>query len=476
VPRIDRHTQVVGWLSFGLIGLWFALAKTVAPVHELTTTAWNALIGWQGSLRMDVTDLLTLPALLIGGWVWQRASDAPVNLRPVGYAALALGLVTTLASDSPPSYVDEGITEICTHEGRYVVFDPVGFHSYDVYISKNGSTWDYLARTDPVYSPPEGTYEDLYPEASLYEGDADATMIHEQAACSGVSDETVLSLNEDSMQIRWIPNERIEVSTDGGETWDVDYTLPHISSDIRDFYHRMKGNAMYHMVEIPSVPVSAVYDDASGNVIFAMGWNGVLVRESRGGVYSWQSIGEDYYVHDLSLREAPEPLLFHGFLLLTIPALVLTTTAAIVRRAGILRRIWLIVGWIGFVVLSLIVPTGSEYWYAVPGLIALPLLLVVALPLTLSALWDAVRNYRGIWQPVLITSLLAIPAYLLPYLMWVTGRTPNYITSGVFALLLMGGVLAGCYQHYAPHLPTPETLDSRKKTKRKPDADETVTE
>jgi hypothetical protein len=193
-------------------------------------------------------------------------------------------------------------------------------------------------------------------------------------------------------------------------------------------------------------------------------------------MYSWQSVGDDYYLHDLTLEEAPEPLFFHQFLVLTIPALVLTTIAAIVRRAGLFRRIWLIVGWMGFAVLSLIIPTGEDYWFTVSGLIALPLLVLVALPLTIAALWDAVRHYRGIWQPVLITSLLAIPAYLLPYLMWATGRTPNYITSGVFALLLLAGVLAGCYQHYAPHLPTPETLDSRKKAKRRPEPDDTVTE
>src|SRR5687768_9620553 len=59
-PRLKQHERLVGLVSFTCIGLWFALAKTVTPIHELTVNAWEAIIGWQGTQRMDATDLLML--------------------------------------------------------------------------------------------------------------------------------------------------------------------------------------------------------------------------------------------------------------------------------------------------------------------------------------------------------------------------------------------------------------------------------
>ena len=105
IPRRVRHyDSIVGMVAFGFIGLWFALAKTIPAVYGFTKTAWESLVGWEGTLRLDPTDLLTLPALLVGWWIWRRADDSPVSLRPLAYVALALGLVATLASAGPVSY------------------------------------------------------------------------------------------------------------------------------------------------------------------------------------------------------------------------------------------------------------------------------------------------------------------------------------------------------------------------------------
>ena len=115
VPRrLPHHERVVCFLSIGVIGLWFALAKTVSPVHQLTLDVWESIIGWQGSLRIDATDLLTLPALLLSWWIWNTVDRQAVSLRPIAYVGFALGIVTTLASDQPLYYwSDSGITRIC---------------------------------------------------------------------------------------------------------------------------------------------------------------------------------------------------------------------------------------------------------------------------------------------------------------------------------------------------------------------------
>src|SRR5260221_2956816 len=72
VPRrVTDHQRVVGLLSLLIIGSWFALAKTIPFVHILTTSTWEGIIGWKGSQRLDPSDLLTLPALLLSWTIWQ---------------------------------------------------------------------------------------------------------------------------------------------------------------------------------------------------------------------------------------------------------------------------------------------------------------------------------------------------------------------------------------------------------------------
>lgn len=120
--RLKRHEQIVGVLSFAAIGLWFALAKTVTPVHELTVNAWEAIIGWQGTQRMDATDLLTLPALFIGWWIFWRADNRPLSFRPIAPVLFALGIMATLASDGPIyQYTDSGVTSICQMGSQLVI-------------------------------------------------------------------------------------------------------------------------------------------------------------------------------------------------------------------------------------------------------------------------------------------------------------------------------------------------------------------
>src|SRR6202011_4703354 len=91
--RLERQTALVGRLSILVIGIWFATAKTIPAVHTLTTTAWEAIIGWHGTQRLDPTDLITLPALLVSWYIWKRAAHRPIRYAQYGWALLALGIV-----------------------------------------------------------------------------------------------------------------------------------------------------------------------------------------------------------------------------------------------------------------------------------------------------------------------------------------------------------------------------------------------
>ncbi|MEO1287507.1 MAG: hypothetical protein AAFV93_07040, partial [Chloroflexota bacterium] len=121
IPHKHKHqTKLVGWLSIGFIGIWFATAKTILVIHWLTTETLALLVGYHGTLRMDVTDLLTLPALLISAYIWLNAREDSLNTKPIGYALFGLAMLGTLASDMP--YFDNrAIEEICELEDAHLL-------------------------------------------------------------------------------------------------------------------------------------------------------------------------------------------------------------------------------------------------------------------------------------------------------------------------------------------------------------------
>ena len=64
-----RREKFVGYAAIIGVGLIFGLAKTVPAFHALTIDVLEFLTGWPNVLRMDPTDLLALPALLIAWWI-----------------------------------------------------------------------------------------------------------------------------------------------------------------------------------------------------------------------------------------------------------------------------------------------------------------------------------------------------------------------------------------------------------------------
>ena len=101
----QNQEKIVGMLSFGFIGVWFATAKTMPVIHQMTTNTVEWIVGWEGTLRIDPTDLITLPALLVGWWVWSNADNGTLNMRPVAWVIFGLGIMGTLASQGGPQYI-----------------------------------------------------------------------------------------------------------------------------------------------------------------------------------------------------------------------------------------------------------------------------------------------------------------------------------------------------------------------------------
>jgi hypothetical protein len=444
--RIRNHEQVVGLVSFGLIGLWFGLAKTVPLVHELTTSAWESIIGWEGSLRMDASDLLTLPALLIGWWLWQRAKGQALSLRPLATVVFALGIVATLAT-SPPRYrwSDSGILKLC-QEGSSILTPT----DTEPRLEKNPSTNLYTVEIprSNVFRSSDGGLTWTHQVEENFETDG--------MRCSNQEVNTTVDPNDDAIQYRWKSGGPIERSNDGGQTWVVDYPLVEMQQDVRRYYnHTSYSGNIYYQRHFFVGPMSGLVDQTTGNLVLAMSWDGVLVRTASDGQWHWVSVGDQYKLVDIQrFEKIGNILFFEAWLSGAMVFLVVTTATAYMRQHSIDwgRVGFLIIGWVSWIVLTaIILPQSMAEDNYLPmrgafrvGLLGLPLLVFLAIPLSIGSVWDIARNFRPVALPIVLVAVGVAALYLLPFIPWTQGTIPRYNTALRFALFLAGaGLVAG---------------------------------
>lgn len=458
--RWKRQETYVGSLSITVIGLWFALAKTVPLVHEWTTVTWNNLIGWQGSLRLDTTDLLTLPALLLSAWVWWRVGGERTprpkgrlhtwaslprdpKWKPLAYVAFGLGIVATLASSPAEYYPNSGVTVICQDGDKLVI--PI-------------DTWpkSELDRTSNSLTNP--IYIEI-PQTTLFTSEDGGWTWSETLVsnyqhpeiCSDTAINQIADPNNPNVRYRWQPGGPVERSSDGGATWLTEKLIPEVWQDVRRHYNRPSEDHPAH-IYVPG-PVSGLIDRATGNLVLAMSWDGVLVR-TISGEWLWRKVSDEYYRADIVVSQRMGGILFYELWLAGALGFLIICSAAIYLRSGWAwdgRLLWLLMGWIAWLLLTVLRLTEVIPFWNLDGdgwsiaLSSLGSLVFLAIPQIILALWDLLRNFRRYILPVVGMGLLAAGLFLLPFILWARGTIPPYTTAWVFALLLAGCAVAAAY-------------------------------
>ncbi|MEQ8677763.1 MAG: hypothetical protein RLP44_24280 [Aggregatilineales bacterium] len=246
--RLPDHKAWVAGSSFGFIGIWFALAKTVPTVQHATNTALSAIIGWQTSLRLDPTDLFTLPALYIGWWVWQRAPDTAPNMRPYSWLVVGMGIFATLATSPGYDFYDYGVICVFSENENVYAWGDVyagGFASSD-----GGLSWAEINADSPV---------------------------GQQVACQRNLRPITWQLNAGSLLFSFTDRTSIDVSTDNGETWQQEWDFSFLTDERRKLYFDHFDPTFTGKYSVG--PFDAVFDEANQHLIVAMGHDGVLVGQ-----------------------------------------------------------------------------------------------------------------------------------------------------------------------------------------------------
>src|SRR5690606_31701861 len=400
--RMPRQEQIVGGLAFGLTGLTFALIKGVPAIHAAALPVIEALTGAPSQLLADPTDLLTLPALLAGWAVWQACDPAkPRPLPRYGVTVLALAALATLANSPAPNYGIECIEQ--PEPGLLVTRS--SWAQFGSYASRDGGLrWEPL---EPGQFEPTGCNRHREPWEVSVPGSPEIVYRAE-------------------------PGVGIERSADGGETWVREVDLR--GSEARSAFQAQAGNSS--TIAIPG-PLDLIVDAETGNVVAAMGHDGVLTRTPDG---EWHRVAVGPY-EPAEIDTAGKVLfLLRGEAMLAgaLVLLGMATFAVLIERRNWLAFLPPAGGWLAWLAALAMQPAlalsprnyGTVLIY---GAIALSAVLSA-----LSLAITGVRAYRqhGGWGRALVAALIAGLLFLLPYVLWALGGVPRYLLATSFAMLL----------------------------------------
>jgi hypothetical protein len=422
--RWENRERIIGIVSFGFIGVWFATAKTIPFAHQVTTDAVEWIIGWEGTLRRDVTDLLTLSALGVGWWIWLQSGRQRRRYKAHVWAIMALGIVGTLANGGyTPSLETHGIPCVVLQDNGSLM--TIDFFEY------SGSIEDIAPYEQPLsYQSYNGGL--FWIGGSRRNSGSAYNRVIEQLHLAGQCSRSELpyEIPASGHLIRYEAGKRIEESTDGGQHWVQVYDLEPFQHKIRQRIHLDRARDKRYVVIEPG-PHDVVYDEKTGNLVFAMGWDGVLVRTAAGDWY-WVKVGR-YHLADMN----PVYLLLSRLLLEIVFAsilffLVLGSCLWLkVYPNSRLQTIALIILWISW---TLIVSRLFSGLWVVWLVSVLFLMLLIVL--------DFIRlGMRYVSKRDVLTGLGASVLFLLTYGLWEWGTIPVYETAILFSLILTTGVI-----------------------------------
>lgn len=390
-------------LGFGAVAFIFVLFKLVPGVTELATRISVVNFNSPFSVTRDPSDLIALPSLLLAFFLWKHAST-PTRFSLRGWIALPLAALLTIANTGLP---DLGIA--CFSESNGTIFAGSSFTAYSS--TDGGITWEPAEMLPDAACGP-----DFSPEQNwlLAPGPQPGTIY------------------------RFRSGDNIEVSTDSGSTWQMARELSSIS-EARKLYY-LKSRQGY--TEYEPGPLAALADRQTGNMLFAMSHQGVLVLTA-GGEWIWSQVGNYRPLEPFPTLDAFS-LILGGMLFLAAALVLLVFCSQALRWAGgPLRIVIVCLAWAGWVLVVVLFPPAQATGYtsAISGLGTAAILLLAA-PLAIEQAIRLIRRAPSALLALAGFGLLAGLLFLLPYILWLYSTLPSLWWATIFGLATSVAVLA----------------------------------
>lgn len=410
LPNNLTNNKGLGWLVYFLVAVIFVLMKSSPLVNRFINNLVFLFLRVPVQNRVDPTDIYALFGLLVGLILWNRSQHVIQIKKTNTIFYISLFSLLLLADSAMPDY---GLTVFCSDGDRL-------FTSSNHYLflsSNHGLTW---------------------------------TEYHDKTNCK--IDESLEKSNEitsidKKIWLRYRAGEKIEQSLENGKSWQLAYDLLPKS----DFQKYFNNRSQYYMNN-PG-PHSAIYDPTTGNFLFTMGHEGILLRKST-GIWEWVKVGK-YSLNIPTNNDRVMILLDGQYLLAILISLAVFITSILRYKDGKIRFWFVILTILGIILITLIANPILNNGYFPLFYYAGPIfLLLVGIYLCIKTIGRG-ENHRTIKQylPLLIFSLANGIIYLMLILLWTFWIIPyfNEVLS-LEMLILVSSILIGRYIAYKNNL------------------------
>jgi hypothetical protein len=404
LPDLRQRPGWAGLLACLGVGLVFGIVKT-----DTTASTW--VVNSLGvRLVRDPSDLMALMALIPAAGMMAKPSAITTGNKTWRYAALLLASLLVLGDAAAP---DRGISCLAVGNGNSIVA---------------------LAEFGKAYASRDGglSWQPVTAAANITRGP--------DCANNPLDQWTSIASPDGKMHYRIIPNISIQSQSEPGGPWKLEYSLKPPNEREKDYIQKTVGGSILFSPE----PSGLIFDPTSGNLVLAMGFDGVLVRKPDG---SWLEVSVGPYVaHSLETDGLGGILVLLDGELFTAGIVTLIVFSVLGMRVRRRKLDWL--GLAG----SLILGAGAVAICA-PGLDSpdSEIQIVFVGGLLLAGLWALawaiVAAIRTGWRSLVLIGLALVAGiiFLIPYFLWGYRILPEY-----YQAALAGTILAATVTLLAP--------------------------
>ncbi len=456
-----RRAKLTAWLAFGTIGGVFSLAKTLPVFHAWLVGSLGALLGFPIGWQRDPTDLIALVSLATAWVVWRRAwRPLPNGVQgQVGYKNLEVGSrVPPSPRPSPPLSQREAAHWAALPskgEGGPAAKGSLGWIALPLAalltISNSPAPNNGIdcLQVDNQRLLASSSYLDFVStDGGLSWQPSELRCQYHGQGADGSTTGLISDPRDKAIQYRFQLGATIERSDDAGETWRTEINLLPPGQANRLYMEKSHTGAPIYR---PG-PLDALVDPNTGNAIFAMGFEGILVRKTN-GEWVWAAAGDYSYTTPLQITQPASIFAFlSGELVLAgLLGLLLVCTLSIRVNRHRLRLLALGLAWLVWIIAATVIPPSLAQGYAIPVSSLFSLLAVVfVVPFSLESLFRIGRDSPRWLLALAGAALVGVSGallFFLPYILWaLNGLTDYYVALGFGGALALAVLAVGFWR------------------------------